>query len=510
MLIARLFASAILITTALTANAQFEGMKYRIPLDANTLVLINAEKIFGSPIADRQRWQALRETAYEAGLTALPPDGTAVILAARMDHEYCQSVWELGMLRLRNPRNVTSVAQMYGGQMDEIMGRSAARLPSDHYVIQVMDDLLAAYTPANRQDVARWLGSTDIVAAPKIPAYLEQAFGYATKAGTPFVMAIDLSGCVSEQHCKSRLRSPESLKNADVSESRLASLFSGVQGITLGLTLDQKVTGAIRVDFSDTPNELKEIGKPLLLEILQKQGAMIEDFREWAPSIEGTAFVMRGTLSAGGARRVFSVLELPPTLAAARLSATSPGADTQQTANRLASQQYFKSVTGLLDDLRDKPKRVQFQTFGQAAMWYNRYARKIDRLPMLNVDHELLDYGLQVASALREAEMAMKAVGMRSSVRTSQNNPVSSGYGWSFGGYRAGLGYFSDYYGVSPMAAAVDAGRATLQAKGRTDAVIRMQERVRGASSMQEIWQSLDEATVEIRRVMINKFSADF
>ena len=42
--------------TTSVAQAQFAGMKYRIPTDANTLVLINAEKMFGSPVADRDRW----------------------------------------------------------------------------------------------------------------------------------------------------------------------------------------------------------------------------------------------------------------------------------------------------------------------------------------------------------------------------------------------------------------------------------------------------------------------
>lgn len=491
-------------------QAQFEGMKYRIPSDANTLVLIDAEKMFGSPVADRDRWQARRQAAYDAGISALPPDATSVMLAARMDHEYCQSIWEMGMVKLREDRNVTTVAARYGGEIDEIGGRSAVRLPSDHYVVQMMSNMLAAYTPANRQDVSRWLQSTDVGARPELPTYLEQAFGYAEKVGTPIVMALDISGCVSEPHCKFKLSHVETLKNVNIPISQLAKLISGVKGITLGITLQDEAVGAIRVDFSESPTILAEVGKPLLIELLQNQGAMIEDFRNWIPSIEGNTFLLRGTFSPSGARRVLSVLELPRSLADARLVAESPGSDHEGTAARLASQQYFKNVVSMLDDLREKPKRDHFKTFGQAAIWYDRYARKIDRLSMLGVDKELLDYGVDVASMLREAEMAMKGVGMRGSVRTAQNNPVSSGYGWSFGGYRAGRGYDGGLYGADALSVEVGAGRATLQAKGRSDAVIRLQERVRGASSVQQIWQALDETTATVRRAMINKYSADF
>ena len=54
------FATCLLLTLVVsgTAFGQFEGLKNRIPADSNTLVLINAEKLFGSPIADRERWEA--------------------------------------------------------------------------------------------------------------------------------------------------------------------------------------------------------------------------------------------------------------------------------------------------------------------------------------------------------------------------------------------------------------------------------------------------------------------
>ena len=47
----------LLLTFLLTpslATAQFAGMRVRVPADANTLVLINAQKMFGSRIADRE------------------------------------------------------------------------------------------------------------------------------------------------------------------------------------------------------------------------------------------------------------------------------------------------------------------------------------------------------------------------------------------------------------------------------------------------------------------------
>jgi len=45
--------------------------------------MIDAGKLFGSPLADRERWDARRKAAFEAGVSPLPPDASAVLLASR-------------------------------------------------------------------------------------------------------------------------------------------------------------------------------------------------------------------------------------------------------------------------------------------------------------------------------------------------------------------------------------------------------------------------------------------
>jgi len=327
-------------------------------------------------------------------------------------------------------------------------------------------------------------------------------------------MATDLSGVISESQVKEKLGSLESLKDSGISLEELAKLLAGIQGATLGVTLTDGANGSIRVDFADSPELLSKVGKDLLIEVLQRQGAMVDDFLEWTPSIRNSgdehAFLLSGKLSDNGARRLLSVLELPRELSDSMKEASSPGADQEGRAQLLATQQYWKSITSMLDDLRMKPKRDHVKTFGQAAIWYDKYARKIDNLPILNVDPEMLDYGMQISSALRDGEMAMKGVGMRTSMRTASNQPTSGGYGYSFGGYRAGSGYDGGLYGYGGYTASVGAGRASLQAKGQSDAIIRGQERTQGAATIQNLWLGIDEATAQMRRTMVNKYSADF
>ncbi|WP_182866485.1 hypothetical protein [Stieleria mannarensis] len=496
---------------AVVAQSAFSGMRYRVPTDANMLVMINAEKLFGSSVADRERWNERRQAAYDAGLSALPPDAKEVLLAGRNDHEFGESLWEMALVRLEGERSVSTVAQRFGGTMDNLEGRTAVKLPNDRYVVQLSKDLLGTYTPANRQDVSRWLRKTDTVSTDaEYSPYLAQAFKYATEVGTPVIMAMDVKDTLSPAEIRNRLSNYEELLGADVNLDELTELLSGVRGITLGVTVVGQSVGAIRVDFDGDAGLVSEIGKPLLIAILQKQGAMIDDIHDWKPAVKGNTFLLQGKLSTDGARRVMSVLELPRELSEAMHLASSPGSDPEGSAKKIAAQQYYNSVTTLIEDLREKPKRDHVKTFGQAAMWYDRYARKIDNLPILNVDEELLNYGANIAELFRSAEMAMKGVGMRASNRRAANNAGSGGYYYSSGGYRVGYGYNSGGYGPQGYTASVGAGQASLREKGRTDAIITKQERTAGAATVQQIWQTIDQETAGIRRAMTEKYDAEF
>ena len=504
----------LLLTFLLTptiATAQFGGMRARVPADANTLVLINAQKMFGSRIADREGWQARRQAAYESGISALPPNATEVLIAGRHDlHFGHEALWELGMMKFSEDKDVLDVANHYGGTMDNISNHSAVRLPDDHFVLQMGPALMASYTPANRQDVARWLRQTNVsVPGGHLSPYLQTAFTYATKVGTPIIMAMDLGGLVSIGEIEQRISKLNALKDAKIPASQLVSLLQGIQGITLGISIDDSELGAIRVDFADSAEVLAEVGKPLLIEILENQGAMIDDFEMWEPSVSGNTFMLRGKLGEEGTRKVMSVMELPTSMTHAVQDAKSEGANDPKKKTLLATQQYWNSLNALMDDLRDDH---HFQSFGQGAIWYDKYSRKIDRLPILNVDPELVNFGATIAATFRNCESIMKGVGRSSALRVSQTGGTGS-YGYSnssYGGYRASMGYGSTPYGPQGIGSGVSAMNASRQQQGREIAQIHMQERSQGAKSLEDIWSQIAGETAAMRRQLVNKYSADF
>ncbi len=481
---------------AVQTFAQFEGLLSRVPLDANTLIVIDAEKLFGSKLADRERWEARRKSAFDAGVSALPPDATSIVMAARTDFETSVNDWELSLARFEQGREVTATAQRFGGSIDTIADRTVARLPNDYYIVQISPNVLGMYSPASRQSVSRWLTSTDKTNLDQsMSPYLLTAYGYASKVGTPIVMAIDVAGVFSPAEAASRLAEFKSLnQHADIAAA-LAKLAGSVRGATLGITVGDTAGGAVRVDFTEPLQLSAAVLKPILLEILARHGAMVDDFESWEPSVQGNTFMLKGTLSTAGTRRVLSVLELPPALAHSldQVSSNSPTGS----GGPSPSQLYFQSVKSLLDDLRLKPKTDHVQTAGQAAIWYDKYARKIDQLPLLNVDQTLLSYGADIAGGLRDANSALRGIGMRSAVRTVNNadsGGSTAGLAYAYGGYNYG------YYDMrSGDRVAADANTA-----------IRTQERVSGVATVQSIWKNIDEATAMIRREMTQKYEVEF
>ena len=148
-----------------------------------------------------------------------------------------------------------------------------------------------------------------------------------------------------------------------------------------------------------------------------------------------------------------------------------------------------------------KPNTTGVKTLGQVGAWFGKYARRIDELPILNVDPELLDYGAFVASALRQAEASFRGSGGRSRVQ-QLNVPTQYEV---YGGARGGFGRWGAYGGYGAVAYGEDV-RAMQQERTR----IRTTERVNTAATGRDLMQQVAEATADVRRKMTQKYQVEF
>jgi hypothetical protein len=238
---------------------------------------------------------------------------------------------------------------------------------------------------------------------------------------------------------------------------------------------------------------------------------MIQEFVQWEATVQGKEITLGGPLLHSGRQRIFSLLDAPPELRTP--PPASPG-ETQQTEQKmlaLASQQYFKSVKNMLDDLGGKRQSEEFVTWGQVAVWFQKYAARIDQLPVLHVDPDLINWGSHVSDQLRQAQSAMQGIGTQTAYRMATTPNVQAynvrsttvagaGVG-PYGGYRAGAAT-AYQYAYNP--------KLSMALQGQQDAQIRTEERISGNTSANLIMQGLQAETGEIRKRMTQKYQVEF
>lgn len=398
------------------AEAQIENLMMKVPQFANAIVVIDADAVSKTPLAIKEQWTSKLEAAAASRPIILPPEASRIVIASHMGtQDQMQTDWEMAVMDLHEPIPLRSIAKAEGGYVDRINGLESAWTPSNAYFVSFGQNVLGMMYPANRQYVSRWAdfakNSLGVVASD----YLKQA-SYKLGPTGQIVMAIDLKDAVQPHRLNGALDNSPTIAKAKLDIPSVVPVLLSLQGVTLSVNVTDKAEGSLRVDFGQNVAPLKTVAKPLFLEVLNKRGAMIEDFEKWNVTVGDTYIKLEGNLSTNGMRRVFSILEMPSTKFST-LSTQIEQMGTQGMPNdsmiAQSSLAYFKSVGTLIDDLQTDLRNNR----DNQAMWMDRYAKKVDRLPILNVDDQLLTFGTNVAESFRNMGLAKRGANISAGVR---------------------------------------------------------------------------------------------
>jgi hypothetical protein len=298
-------------------------------------------------------------------------------------------------------------------------------------------------------------------------------------------MAIDTTDAVQAHRVRSQLEKSDLAKSLDVNAT--VQLISGIKGLVLKISFTDKVQAVATIDFS-TPVQLNEsIAKQLVLSGLNTMQMSLPGIEDWKCTVEGSSISIAGDLDNDALRRVFSLLEVPSTkFSSLKEENTESSSADDVAANSLA---YFKSINSLLTDLR---KRSKSSGGGNDAYWIDRYAIKIDKLPILHVDDDLLVYGEKLSETLHIMSGARKITTMQGAA-AERSERSAEGFSTNNDGY----GYGSYSY-VSPQTAERNAGNARANAQAS------------GTSVKIQGWKLIDEATQQIRRDMTKRYNQEF
>jgi hypothetical protein len=272
---------------------------------------------------------------------------------------------------------------------------------------------------------------------------------------------------------------------------------------------------ALAVDFRNPVPFSPDQAKTLILDVLAEKGATISDLETWKPAVseKRISVSIQGYLSDSGLRRVLSVIESHAPKQIETAQPEQPGqpdepdqpeqpTGTGEHPSKViaSSVKYFHTVDTLLGDLKQDMKKVA--NINGIALWFDRYADKIDRMPILNVDKDLINYGAYVATQLRGASGSVRGMGIRGRART-MNITNAGGYNY---GYRYGGGPYGGWGGYAYR----QNPRAEMSNWIQAGVAIRSQERAGMAVDVQTIRANLIQASADMRRQMTERYQVEF
>ena len=162
--------------TAPSAYAQFGDLLARVPPNANSLVLIDVDAFYRSPMAMRKHWKENFATRSSEQPIILPPEARRFVLASHLDPlNNLRSEWEAAVIDLGEPLSLSLLARAEGGYIDSLDGTPVVWTPSRSYLIQLDKQLMGMVYPDDRQAAARWIERMKTGKLAPLSSYLQEA-----------------------------------------------------------------------------------------------------------------------------------------------------------------------------------------------------------------------------------------------------------------------------------------------------------------------------------------------
>ena len=227
--------------------------------------------------------------------------------------------------------------------------------------------------------------------------------------------------------------------------------------------------------------------------------------------MKGKTVSLEGHFTSSGLRRIFSTFDRPPAFQAAKAEQPSESSS-QSTEQRKAEATltYFKGVQELLRDLKGQKSRSGgTYTTGSIAKWCTNYSRKINNLPMLNVDPEMIEFGTKTAQTLVQVAQSLNGGNIQGGIAARSASPVvdtytsSNVYGY---GYRGG--WFGG--GIEPLGSETSVSVIDERATTAQRANIRSNARAQSSQQARQIFASIDAAMADICARMVQKYQIEF
>ncbi len=474
-----------------SASANYYDLLQRVPDSANALIMIDVERMLMTPVAMKEKWRD-RANSIEGPALHFPIESERYMLASKLNFvSNFENIWDVALIETTGDVSLPYLARKEGGYLDTVEGLQVAYSLRNAFIVSYKPTLLGVYFPANKQDLARWLRSIQARNWPQVSEYLKSAVTLA-HGDDVVVVAIDLGDLLTSRQVRDLLHHCESLAGKKLDMDALTKVITSVKGVTLTLQATDRLQGKVRVEFGESTAPIREVAKALMFEVLENNGLWLDpEMKNWVVRHEAKAETLEGRLSTKGLRALTDLIPFPAETMALKEIDTKPGqpargsdsASSTQDSKAATSRKYFQHISLLVDQLRTDCRDPK-TTAKLALRMLDKAALEIDRLPVLNVDEELLAYGSGVSGSLRNMRNLSKFASLDAMFRQA-SLVTYGGYGY-YGGYTPGGG---DILGTT---------------------VMRKQETATLKANELAVFTMLEEKTAEIRKKMSLKYQVEF
>lgn len=461
-----------------------------LPSEINALTILRVEDALQTPKAKRENWAQHADENFMNGTGGIPSWVKVHVTGFLVRPALMQEVWGASIAVV--PENVT--VQSIGNQqqitLEEFSGIPALRTPRNSYLLGISPGVLGIWRPAIRQEASHWARSLSAKVTGPLSVYLQQA---AARPGQ-MVMAIDLENTLDPLSTSLHLEAMREFSSDQARREQLYALLMTLRGVTLTATTVERTTAQIRIDFQQDVGSLAGPVKAFFLSLLHDMGAAIDDFDQAPAKGDGKSVVLQTELGDESLRRLVSLVTSAPAMTSMQGSETGTPAS-ESGASAAASAKYFKQIDNYVNDLSKASRRSNDPS--RVAMWHEKYASKIEELPVAGVDPVLLDYAGDVASKLRALGRSLR--GQQLDVNLQQGTLT---YNYD---YTPGWASMSVWGGVGYGAPSVNVTSNLQKVREEQAAAISA-----GAKQREEVWAILNEARGKTLRQMQQKYGDDF
>ncbi len=481
-------AVAFLVIAGMSANSWGQDLTkllQRIPGNANVLTVIDAKALMNSQRAATDGWSAKRSLEYQSGQLPFPPGLNFCVIASEYLPIEQRNAWQVSLLEFPGKVYEDKVAKSEGSDVELVENLYVIPSRRNMYLVQFERESWGIFAPANRQKMTQWIKFAKSNTANAVNQYLTNAVIDGGSNGQVNI-ALDLSDTLDRAEILNRLQQSKVLdKNID--RVKWTNFIKGIRGMRLTLNVTNSFLTELRLDFNEDVAPYAAQLPGFVIETVERAGYHVGDLSQWQPKAMGKSLVMKGALDSDDFKKILSLV-LP-----AMMRPDQDDTLTGPAATAALTQRYFKAVNNLLKDLRTKSDQMdRNRAWTVNASWYEYTVRKIDQLPIVNVDQGLVDYTNNVTAQLRICAQSLRGVNIDNLVTDSEKRK-SVGYGYAgTGGYGVGGFYGGQYDNYQDVATA----------KAQTAAA--------GAKSRNAIWTQIGDATSALRSALAQKYNLEF